>query len=218
MGAGVLETRITFHNAMQDDERLMAWPLVSVAQMALGFIYDRVPRGQGPQGPFRKYSESKKEGGFTLIPAGLPHPSSGLMFKTKDGRAAYPSYGAWKRSSQGVASVNLRRSGNLLRSLQIKVMSPTKVRVNQRGKNLKGKSNSAVARFVQATTRQQILGLTGGEMQQIARHIEAAFPPRYLDATKLNEMSFKARQKLTAAQRSLAKTKQLYLQARQRAV
>ena len=206
----MLDVKINFHNALQQEERLMAWPMVSVAQMALGFILRRVPQGRGPRGPFGAYSA--KQGG-TLIPASLPHPPTGLLYKTKDGRAAYKGYADWKRAVSGAVKMNFRRSGRMLRGLQIKVMSPTKVRVNFKGRNLGGKSNTAVAGFAQSHTTQSILGLSDAEVHQIARHVEATFPARYLDAQKINEMSFKARNKLAAAERSLAKAKQLFVKA-----
>ncbi len=101
----------------------------------------------------------------------------------------------------------------MLRGLQVKGISPTVVRVNFKGRNLGGKSNAAVALFAQSHTTQSILGLSGAEIWHIARHVEATFPARYLDAQKISQMSFKARRKLAAAEKSLAKAKQLFIKA-----
>ena len=209
----MLNIDVNFHNALQQEERLMTWPLVSVAQMALGFILWRVPQGRGPDGPFPAYKK-KVRGGSTLIPAALPHPEAGLLYKTKDGRAAYTSYADWKIAVAGTVNMNFRRSGRLLKGAQVKVMSPTLVRINFKGRNIGGKSNAAVAGFAQSHTTQSILGLTNAEIRKISKHVEATFPARYMDAQKINEMSFKARNKLAAAERSLAKAKQLFKEAR----
>ena len=206
----MLGYKIDFANALQQEERLMMWPLMSVGQMAAGFILRRLPQGKGPSGAFGEYSS--KQGG-TLIPASLPHPPTGLLYKTKDGRGAYKSYADWKRAVSGSVKMNFRRSGRMLRGLQVKGISPTVVRVNFKGRNLGGKGNATVALFAQSHTTQSILGLSDSEVRQIAKHVEDTFPARYLDAQKINKMSFQARRKLAAAEKSLTKAKQLFIKA-----
>ena len=136
------------------------------------------------------------------------------MFKTRDGRAAYPSYGDWKVARGKPRSKNFSKSGSLWRGLQIKVMGPTKVRVVFAGRNAGGQSNGKVAKLVQAGASQPMLGVSDAELRQIAKHVEATFPARYLDAQRIAQMGFKARNRLAAAQRSLAQAKKLHDKAK----
>lgn len=212
----MFEVKITFSNALQDNQRLMTWPLVSVAQIAAASLLERVPKdGKAKRGTFRSYKQRSPPLGYTLVGESLAHPPEGLLFKTKAGRAAYRTYGEYKKSRDGVSNTkNFKKTGSLWRGLRIRVLSPTKVRINFAGRNASGLTNSKVAGFVQSREAKSILDLASSEVAKITKHVERAFPACYLNAQKINQMSFNAQAKLKRAASSLKRAKKAHDRAK----
>jgi len=201
-----ITAKVHIANAIQDDEALMAAPLLEVGKMAAAFVLARAPEGKAARGSFGKYNVSKVEGRNYLVKPGRPQPEENRLARWPNGVSIYPSHGSWKEA-QGQTERTFKESLKLWRSLQVKMLSPRKVRVLFTKGRGTGITNARLAAKLNRDIGVSMLDLTRGEMVDIERFVAKAMPARLLDALKYVDMSVKARKKLRSAQNALRKAK-----------
>ena len=196
-----------FSNNFSDADRRLAMPLMQVGRYLAAGIRARVTSGVGPDGaPWSDLSATgrwfwvaaseragrgviRMRNGKPLIPKAGAH--AGMM--------AYESYAAYKRSRGGKDARNFVLSGQLMRSLRVKAMSPSRVRVafvGGRGKDASGKrapSNAQIAKWSNRTERVSILQPSRREIANAAKIVHRLVSAQWREQVAGAEIAFGAR-------------------------
>jgi len=188
-------------------DKKLAMPLVHVGRYLLQVMRDRVTSGIGPDGA--PWSDLSKSGRWFWAPAterpgrGVVRLSNGKPMIAKSGihagQMAYESFAAYKRSRGGKDARNFVLSGQMMRSLRVRVMSPTRVRVSASGrrtggtKENKAPTNAQVAKWANRKERVSILQPSKREIANAAKIVRRLVSAQWHEQAGAAEIEFDAR-------------------------